>query len=181
MQTINDKQKTMFEKLKGLFGYTNVMQTPKLEKIVISVGTGSLKDKNKIDVIIDRLTRITGQKPKSTIAKKSIATFKLREGQTIGYKVTLRGARMHNFLDELIHIALPRTRDFRGLTPSAIDDMGNFTIGIKEHTIFPETSDEDLRDVFGFAITLVTTAKNKTEAEQLLRELGLPLRETKTT
>jgi len=166
----------MFDILKERFGYTNVMQAPKLEKIVVAAKVGSMKDKNKIAVVIDRLARITGQKPKANVAKKSIATFKLREGTVIGYSVTLRGERMRNFFDSLIHIALPRTRDFRGLNVSGIDEMGNYTIGIKEHTIFPETSDEDLRDVFGLGVTLVTTAKTKDEAESFLRELGLPLK-----
>ena len=154
------------------------MQAPKLEKIVISTGTGSLKDKKKIELIIDRLTRITGQKPKSNAAKKSIATFKLREGNIIGYQVTLHGARMNEFLEKLIHVALPRTRDFRGLPTDAIDEMGNYTIGVKEHTIFPETGSEELKDIFGLGITLVTSAKTHDEAESLLRELGLPLQES---
>ena len=162
--------------LKEKFGYTSIMQVPKLQKIVVSAKVGSMKDKNKIEVVTDRLALITGQKPKANPAKKSIATFKLREGTIIGYSVTLRGKNMENFLDKLIHIALPRTRDFRGLEVKAIDEMGNYTIGIKEHTIFPETSDEDLHDVFGLGITLVTTAKTKEEAEAFLRELGLPLK-----
>lgn len=176
MQTIAEKQANMFQALKERFGYANTMQAPTLEKIVVSTGTGSLKDKHKIELIIDRLTRITGQKPKSNAAKKSIATFKLREGSIIGYQVTLRGARMQQFLDKLIHVALPRTRDFRGLPLSAIDEMGNYTIGVKEHTIFPETGDEELKDIFGLGITLVTSAKTKEETEQFLRELGLPLK-----
>jgi large subunit ribosomal protein L5 len=179
METILEKQKKMFTTLKDKFGYVNTMQTPRLEKIIVSVGTGSVKDKSKAELIIDRLGRITGQKPKSNAAKKSIATFKLREGSIIGYQVTLRGKRMNDFFDKLVHVVLPRTRDFRGLPLNAIDDMGNYTIGIKEHTIFPETSDEDLRDVFGLGVTMVTTAKTKDEAEALLRELGLPLREYK--
>lgn len=176
METITEKQGRMFEALKGRFGYKSVMQTPRLQKIVVSAKVGSMKDKNKIEVVIDRLALITGQKPKANPAKKSIATFKLREGSIIGYSVTLRGKRMENFLDRLIHIALPRTRDFRGLEVSAIDEMGNYTIGIREHTIFPETADEDLKDVFGLGVTLVTTAKTKEEAEALFRELGLPLK-----
>lgn len=173
----HEKMKELFEAVKDRFGYTNAMQAPRLEKIVVSVGTGSLKDSNKEELIVDRLTRITGQAPQSNTAKKSIATFKLRQGSVIGYSVTLRGKRMHDFLDKLIHIALPRTRDFRGLSANAIDEMGNFTIGIKEHTIFPETSDEELKDVFGLGVTLVTTAKTKDEAESLLRVLGLPLKQ----
>lgn len=176
MQTIDEKQTKMFEILKERFGYKNKMQAPKLQKIVVSAKVGSIKDKNKIEVVIDRLARITGQKPKANPAKKSIATFKLREGTIIGYSVTLRGKRMKNFLDKLVHIALPRTRDFRGLEVGAIDEMGNYTIGIKEHTIFPETSDEDLKDVFGLGVTLVTTAKTKEEAEGFLREIGIPLK-----
>ena len=178
MQTTAEKQTKMFEILKGRFGYTSTMQAPRLEKIVVAAKVGSMKDKNKIAVVIDRLARITGQQPKANVAKKSIATFKLREGTIIGYSVTLRGARMRSFLDELVNIALPRTRDFRGLEVTAIDEMGNYTIGIKEHTIFPETADEDLRDGFGLGITIVTTAKTKDEAEAFLRELGVPLKKT---
>jgi large subunit ribosomal protein L5 len=176
MQTTAEKETHMFESLKDIFGYTNRMQTPKLKKIVVAAKTGSIKDKNKVEVVIDRLARITGQKPKANVAKRSIATFKLREGSVIGYSVTLRGKRMQDFLDKLIHVALPRTRDFRGLTTRAIDDMGNYSIGIKEHTIFPEASDEELKDVFGLGVTLVTSAKTKGEAEEFLRTLGLPLK-----
>ena len=154
----------------------NALAVPRLEKIIISVGTGSMKDKKKFDVVTDRLAKITGQKPKKTTAKQSIATFKLRAGDVSGVMVTLRGARMYDFLDRLIHVAIPRERDFRGLRVSSIDEMGNLSIGFKEHTIFPETSDEDLKDVFGMAITIVTTAKNKKEAEAFFRFLGIPLR-----
>ena len=118
----------------------------------------------------------TWQKVATKGAKQSIASFKVREGDTVGMQVTLRGARMFDFIDKLIHIALPRTRDFRGLSVTSIDDMGNLTIGLKEHTIFPETSDEDLKDVFGLAVTVVTTATSKTEAEAFFRHLGVPLR-----
>jgi large subunit ribosomal protein L5 len=175
MQQVKDKAAQSFTALKGEFGYTNVMQAPKLVKTVISVGVGRISDKNRRALIQDRLGRITGQKVAPRAAKKSIASFKSRQGDIIGYQVTLRGARMHHFLDKLIHIALPRTRDFRGIATSAIDEMGNITIGMKEHTIFPETSDEDVRDVFGFAITIVTTAKSKKEAEAFLRHIGFPL------
>ncbi|MCD5382244.1 MAG: 50S ribosomal protein L5 [Candidatus Pacebacteria bacterium] len=175
METINEKMQTVFDTLKGTLGYANVMQTPKVEKVVISTGTGKIADKNKIKLIQDRLAKITGQQTAPRQAKKSIASFKLREGDVIGYQVTLRGARMKSFLDKLIHVALPQTRDFRGLKVSAIDEMGNYTIGIKEHTIFPETADEELKDVFGFSITIVTSAKSKEEAEALLRHIGLPL------
>lgn len=166
---------TVFDSLKGEFGYVNVNQAPGIEKVVVSVGTGRVDDKAKIVLIQDRLAQITGQKAAPRAARLSIASFKLREGDIIGYQVTLRGQRMNDFLNKLIHIALPQTRDFRGLKPTSIDDMGNYTIGIKEHTIFPETADEDIKDVFGMSITIVTTAKTKPEAEALLRHIGLPL------
>jgi large subunit ribosomal protein L5 len=175
MEQTKQKVAHSFSSLKGAFGYTNAMQAPKLSKAVISIGVGKVSDKNRRKLIEDRLARITGQKVAPRGAKKSIASFKSRQGDVIGYQVTLRGAHMYHFLDKLIHIALPRTRDFRGIPVKAIDGMGNITIGLKEHTIFPETSDEDVRDVFGFAITIVTTAKTKKEAEALLRLVGFPL------
>lgn len=175
MSLTKERQKNIFSTIKEKFNYTNVSESPKLEKVIVSVGVGSTKDKKKIETIIDRLTKITGQKPSARPAKKSIATFKLREGDIVGYQVTLRGARMYDFLDKFIHIALPRTRDFRGIKVTAIDEMGNISIGIKEHTIFPETSDEELRDVFGLTVTITTSARSKEEAEGLLRGVGLPL------
>jgi len=176
MSLTKEKTTTAFATLKDSFAYTNVMQSPRIQKVVISVGTGKVKDKQMIAVIQDRLARITGQKAAARGAKKSIATFKVREGDVVGYQVTLHGARMYQFLDKLIHIVLPRTRDFRGLTTSSIDEMGNITLGIKEHTIFPEASDEELKNVFGLAITIVTTAKTEEEAESFLRHIGLPLK-----
>lgn len=176
MMITQQKQQSVFETFKERFGYGNVMAAPKLVKIVVSSGVGKAKDKKRNEVVADRLARITGQKPSARPARKSIASFKLREGDIVGFQVTLRGARMYEFLDKLIHIALPRTRDFRGLNASAIDDMGNYTIGIKENSIFPETSEEDLKDVFGLSITLVTTAKTKEEAEAFIRHLGMPLK-----
>lgn len=175
METTQTKQASTFSALKATFGYTNVMQTPKLEKIVVSVGTGRVQDKQREALIRDRLALITGQKPSPRPAKKSIASFKLREGEIIGYQITLRGARMMHFVDKLIHLALPQTRDFRGLKATAIDEMGNITLGIKDNTIFPECADEELKDVFSLAITIVTTAKSKAEAEAFLRHIGLPL------
>jgi large subunit ribosomal protein L5 len=171
-----DQQNSTFETLGKEFKYTNVHQSPKLQKIVVSSGVGSAKDKNRVKLVEDRLGRITGQKPSVRTAKQSIAQFKVREGDTVGFQVTLRGARMYEFLEKLIHIALPRTRDFRGLNATAIDQMGNLTIGIKENSIFPEASEEDLKDVFGLAITLVSTAKDKKEAEAFYRHLGIPLK-----
>ena len=166
---------TSFDALKGTFGYKNKLQAPRLVKVVISTGTGKIKDKKKVELIQDRLAKITGQKSAPRGAKKSIATFKVRKGDVVGYQITLRGGRMFDFLDKLVHIALPRSRDFRGLSPKGIDSMGNMTLGVKEHTIFPETSDEDLKDVFGLAVIIVTTAKSKKEADAYLRHIGVPL------
>jgi large subunit ribosomal protein L5 len=124
----------------------------------------------------DRITKITGQRPVKKGAKQSIATFKVRTGDVVGIQVTLRGARMYDFLDKLINIALPRTKDFRGIKDSGIDEMGNYTVGIKEHTIFPETADEELKDVFGIAVTVVTNTKDKKETRKFLLDLGFPFK-----
>src|SRR6185436_3809487 len=179
MATQTAQHKT-FEALKAGNGYKNVMQAPKVVKIVVSSGVGKVnKDKKRMELIVDRIARLTGQAPAPRSARKSIANFKSRVGDVVGYQVTLRGARAENFLQKLIHIVFPRVKDFRGISPKSIDEMGNITIGIKEHTVFPETSDEDAKDVFGLAITVATTAKNAKEAEVYLRHLGLPLRESK--
>lgn len=175
MSITKERQQTAYLALAKDFGYTSPMQGPRIQKVVVSTGVGKKRDPKQLALIEDRLMKITGQKPAVRGARLSIASFKVREGDTVGLQTTLRGARMYDFLDKLIHIALPRTRDFRGLSAKAIDDMGNITIGIKEHTIFPETSDEDLKDVFGLAITIVTTAKSKPEAEAFLRHIGMPL------
>lgn len=175
MSITKQRQQSAYLALQGTFDYTSPMQSPRVSKVIVSTGVGKKRDAKQLELIEDRLAKITGQKPAPRPARLSIASFKVREGDTVGLQVTLRGARMYDFLDKLIHIALPRTRDFRGLSAKAIDDMGNITIGIREHTIFPETSDEDLKDVFGLAITVVTTAKSKAEAEAFLRHLGLPL------
>jgi large subunit ribosomal protein L5 len=169
MQTLREKNQT-------LEGYKNAMQRPRIMKVVVSTGVGSYKDKNKFKVVEDRLAKITGQKAAPRGAKVSIATFKSREGDVVGYQVTLRGQRMYDFLERLIHIALPRTKDFRGISPTGADEMGNFTMGIKEHSIFPEATDEELKDVFGFAVTIVTTAKSKEEVLKLLKHLGFPFK-----
>ena len=171
-----EKQAKAFEHLKGTQGYTNAMQAPKFTKVVINVGIGSLKDKKKIDIIVDRLTKISGQKPALRGSKKSIAAFKVRQGDPVGLTVTLRGARMFAFIDKLVLVAFPRTKDFRGLAKKGIDEMGNYSIGIKENTIFPETSDEDLKDVFGMTITVGTTATNKKDAEAFLSYIGFPFK-----
>ncbi len=180
MESIKHKTEKAFSALKGDFGYKNAMRAPKIEKIVISSGVGSQKDKKKLDLIEDRLSKITGQKPVRKGAKISIAAFKVREGDTVGMQVTLRGQRMYDFLDKLINIALPRTKDFRGISDNGIDQMGNYTLGIKENTIFPECSDEDLRDVFGLAITFVTNVKDKAETKAFLTHLGFPFKKIET-
>jgi len=172
-QTVMESVK---EKNKNIPGYDNPMQRPKIQKVVISTGVGSFKDKTKFKVVEDRLARITGQKAAPRGAKVAVANFKSRQGDIIGYQVTLRGARMYDFLDKLINIALPRTKDFRGIPRTSADEMGNYTLGIKEHTIFSETADEELKDVFGLAITIVTTAKSREELISFLETLGFPLK-----
>lgn len=177
MKIIKEKESNTAKSMAG-FTYKNSISAPHLTKISISVGTGSgmKKDREKNTLVADRLAKITGQKPSLRAAKKSVAGFKSREGDPVGLMVTLRGARMYHFFDKLIHIALPRTKDFRGIDPKSVDTIGNMTIGIKEHTIFPETADEDLRDVFGLAITIGTTAKNKEEALAFFNHIGIPFK-----
>jgi large subunit ribosomal protein L5 len=164
--------------LKDAMHYKNKMQAPRITKVVVSSGTGSgmKKDRNRNDLVIDRLTKITGQKPSVRGAKQSVASFKIRQGDPIGVMITLRGSSMYNFIDKLVHIALPRTKDFRGIPRSGVNEIGNMTFGIKEHTIFPETSDEDIRDVFGMAVTIATTAKSRAEGLQFFEYLGFPLK-----
>ncbi len=179
MKSIQEKTKHSYESLKGDLGYKNRMQAPKFLKVVINVGTGSFKDKKKIELAIDRLSKITGQKPSTRGAKQSIAAFKVRQGDPVGLQVTLRGKRMYDFLDKLINVALPRTKDFRGIATSGIDEMGNYSLGIKEHSIFPETTDEELKDIFGLSVTMVTTAKNKKELDSFLKSLDFPFKKEK--
>ncbi len=174
MISIKEKQKNAFKELKTALGIENPMQTPRLVKVVLSTGVGSIKDKKKIALIEDRMVRIAGQKVSLKGAKKSIASFKVRQGDPAGFQVTLRGERMNNFLDKLLNIAFPRTRDFRGISRKSIDDIGNISIGIKEHTIFPETSDEEIKDIFGLGVTVVTTAKDKKSAQAFFEYLGFP-------
>jgi len=175
MSTTKLKQQEAYTALAEQYGYTSPMQAPRIQKIIVSTGVGKKRDKKQLELIENRLGKITGQKPALRSARLSIASFKVREGDTVGMQVTLRGERMFDFIDKVIHIALPRTRDFRGLSAKSVDEMGNYTIGIKDNTIFPETSEEDLKDVFGLAITIVTTAKSKAEAESFLRFIGMPL------
>lgn len=162
-------------KLMEKFQYTSVMQIPKLEKIVVNVACGEARDNPKmLDAIVSDLKQITGQKPVLCKAKKSVANFKLREGMTIGAKVTLRGKRMYEFLDRFFNIALPRVRDFRGINPDSFDGRGNYNVGVKEQLIFPEIDYDKIDKVRGMDITLVTTAKNDEEARELLSLLGAP-------
>lgn len=179
MKTVKEKSDAVYEVLKDRFGYKNKLSAPRLQKVVFSVGTGNLmkKDRNKNDFIVDRLSKVTGQKPATRQAKKSVASFKVRQGDPIGVMVTLRGRRMHSFLEKFFNIALPRTKDFRGIDRKNVDAIGNITIPVKEHTIFPETADEELKDVFGLGVTIVTTAKNKEEATAYFEHIGVPFKQ----
>ncbi len=177
MEMTKEKQITFFDVGKKIFGFKNRMQSPRLTKVIISSGVGSTKDKTKLELIQDRLAKITGQKAIQRPAKKSVATFKVRQGDTVGYQVTLRGRRMHDFVDKLIHVALPRAKDFRGMPRNSFDNIGNYTLGIQEHTIFPETSDEELRNIFGFSVTFVTDTPSPEEALALFQHMGFPFKE----
>ena len=170
METVKQKEKKSYDVLKPKYGYKNIMAAPHLLKVVVSVGTGSgvKRDKNRNDFIMDRLSKITGQKPATRGAKKSISSFKIRTGDQIGVMVTLRGARMYGFLDKLINVAIPRTKDFRGLERKIVDNIGNLTMSVKEHTIFPETGDEELKDVFGDGYNFSYNSKNKERSYRFL-------------
>lgn len=174
---IKEKTDTTFSNLKDKFGYKNSFEAPRVSRVVVSTGVGSIQSKDHRELIEDRLTLITGQKASKCNALKSIASFKLREGDLVGFKVTLRRKRMYDFLEKLFHVALPRTKDFKGISRKCVDEMGNMTIGIKEHTIFPETPDEEMKNVFGLSVVIVTTASDKETAESFLEHLGAPLKE----
>ncbi len=157
------------------FGYRNVMEAPRLEKIVVNVGVGEALDNARaLDAAVEDVTKITGQKPVVTKARKSIANFKLREGRSIGVKVTLRGERMWAFLDRLVNVALPRTRDFRGVSPAGFDGRGNYTLGLREQLLFPEIQYDKIDKIRGMEISIVTTARSDEEGRELLRQLGMP-------
>ncbi len=159
------------------FGYSNPMQIPRIEKVVVNIGVGEALDNAKaLEAAVADLTAITGQKPVQTKARKSIANFKLREGRIIGTKVTLRGERMWSFLDRLFNIALPRVRDFRGVSPDAFDGRGNYTLGLRDQLIFPEIEYDKIDKLRGMEVTIVTTAPNDEQARSLLRLLGMPFR-----
>jgi large subunit ribosomal protein L5 len=159
------------------FQYKNIMQVPKVDRVILNIGAGeAVQNPKALDGAVNDLTMISGQKPVITRAKKSIAGFKLREGMAIGCKVTLRGERMYDFLDKLINLALPRVRDFRGVSPQAFDGRGNYSLGIKEQTIFPEIDYDKIDKIRGLEVVIVTTAKTDEEARELLRSMGMPFR-----
>ena len=182
-ERVTPRLKTYFEdvvrkKLSEEFGYKSRMQVPVIEKVVINMGIGEgVNDRKKVDAAAGDLSMIAGQKPVITKARKSIATYKLRDGQAIGCKVTLRKTRMYEFIDRLVNIALPRVRDFRGLSPKSFDGGGNYTIGIKEHIIFPEIDYDKASDVWGMDITVCTSAKSDDEARALLSAFNFPFRQ----
>ncbi|MHB8918857.1 MAG: 50S ribosomal protein L5 [Desulfocucumaceae bacterium] len=168
-----DVVKAMMQK----FGYKNIMQVPKLEKVVVNVGVGeAIQNSKTLDAAVSDVATVTGQRPVITKAKKSIAAFKLRQGMKIGCKVTLRGDRMYHFVDKLFSIALPRVRDFRGVSPKSFDGRGNYSMGIREQLIFPEIDYDKIDKVRGMDIIFVTTARTDEEAKELLRLLGMPFR-----
>ncbi|NGP90154.1 50S ribosomal protein L5 [Fodinibius halophilus] len=161
--------------LEEQFDYESVMAVPKLEKIVINCGVGEAVENEKfLDTVVENVAKITGQRPVTTKAKKSISNFKIRDGQPIGCKVTLRGKQMYEFLDRLINLALPRTRDFQGVPDKSFDGRGNYTLGIKDHTIFPEINTDNVDNVHGLDVTFVTNAETDEEAYALLKGFGMP-------
>lgn len=167
--------KEIVQALKSKFQYKSIMQVPKIDKICINKGMGiAVTDKKLIDVALEEITNIAGQKAVSTKSKKAISNFKLREDQPIGVRVTLRGDKMYEFLDRLMNIALPRVRDFRGVSPKGFDGRGNYTLGVKEQIIFPEISIDKVNKISGMDITFVTTAKSDEESYELLKAFGMP-------
>ncbi len=166
--------KIVIPEMKKKFGYKNNLAVPKIIKVVVNSGVGSIKDEKQIEIVEKHLTLIIGQKPIKRPAKKSISSFKIREGALAGYSVTLRGKRMQDFLDRMISVAIPRIGDFKGINPRSVDKAGNLTIGFKEHIVFPEISEEEIRTTFGFEVTIVTNAKTSEEAFELFRLSGFP-------
>ena len=176
-RVLENYKENVVKQLTDKFGYTTVMQVPKLEKIVINMGVGdSISNSKLLEAAVQDLATISGQKPLVTKAKKSIAVFKVREGMSIGAKVTLRGERMYEFFDKLVSIALPRVRDFKGVPTKSFDGRGNYAMGVKEQLIFPEIQYDQVEKVRGFDLCFVTTAKTDEEARELLRELGMPFK-----
>ncbi len=168
---------TVLQQLTKEFDYGNVMQVPRLAKIVVNIGIGEAKDNDKaLDAAVGDVVTITGQKPQLVKAKKSVAAFKLRAGQIVGIKTTLRGRRMWYFLDKLLNVALPRIRDFRGVSPDAFDGRGNYSLGLREQVIFPEIDYDKIDKLRGLEVSIITTAKTDDEARSLLTRLGMPFR-----
>ena len=156
----------------------NSLAVPKVSKVVVNIGVGNLaREEKRINQVIDDISKITGQRPVKTLARKAIAGFKIREGNVVGIKTTLRGQRMYSFLEKLVKVALPRVRDFRGLSADGFDEFGNYNLGLREHIVFPEASTESVENTFPMEITVVTTAKNKDKAYKLLKLLGFPFKE----
>jgi len=170
-------RETMTQQLTKEFDYGNAMQVPRVDKIVVNIGIGEAKDNDKaLDAAVGDVQTITGQKPQLVKAKKSVAAFKLRAGQTVGIKTTLRGRRMWYFLDKLLNVALPRIRDFRGVSPDAFDGRGNYSLGLREQVIFPEIDYDKIDKLRGLEVSIITTAKTDDEARSLLTRLGMPFR-----
>lgn len=170
-------KKEIIKRLKEKFGYKNVMQAPRLEKVVINVGFGRhAKEKAYIASVVEGLTAISGQKPMLTKARQSVSAFKIREGMTIGCAVILRGARMYDFIEKLVNVTYPRVRDFRGISESHVDRNGNMTVGFKEHTAFPEIKVDDVENTYGLEVCLATSAKTKEEGLELFKLLGFPFK-----
>jgi len=170
-------RKTVTQQLTKEFDYGNAMQVPRVDKIVVNIGIGEAKDNDKaLDAAVGDVQTITGQKPQLVKAKKSVAAFKLRAGQTVGIKTTLRGRRMWYFLDKLLNVALPRIRDFRGVSPDAFDGRGNYSLGLREQVIFPEIDYDKIDKLRGLEVSIVTTARSDDEARSLLTRLGMPFR-----
>jgi large subunit ribosomal protein L5 len=173
-QTYKDQ---IVQQLTKEFDYANVMQVPRVDKIVVNIGIGEAKDNDKaLDAAVNDVTTITGQKPQLIKAKKSVAAFKLRAGQTVGIKTTLRGRRMWYFLDKLLNIALPRIRDFRGVNPDGFDGRGNYSLGMREQVVFPEIDYDKIDKLRGLEVSIITTARSDDEARSLLTRLGMPFR-----
>ena len=163
--------------LKEKFGFKNVMQVPKIEKVLVNVGVGKIKeDKKKVDLAAEDIKKITGQAPVKTKARKSISGFKVRENQIVGIACTLRGFKMYSFLDKLINVSLPRVRDFQGISQNGFDGRGNYHLGLKEHLVFPEISTESLENIFGLEVSIVTNAGKDEPARELLRLMGFPFK-----
>lgn len=171
-------QKEIIPKLREEFGYNNNLAVPCLKKVTINIGTArAIREPKFLDVVVDTLTRISGQKPVYTKAKKSISNFKIRKGMTVGTMVTLRGNRMYDFIEKIINISLPRTRDFRGIPTKAVSSQGDINIGFVEHTVFPEIKSDEVETIHGLEVNISSSAKTKEEGISLFRQLGFPLQE----